>query len=323
MTRRLLEVRDLATHFFTRAGVVKAVDGVSFAVARRAGGRSRRRVRLGQVGDGLFDPRARRPSRPHRRRFDRLRGAGTHEARCRGAQGHPRPSHLDGVPGRDRDAEPGAVDRNPDAPRGTGARAPVGTGGAGAVPRHPGEGRHSGPGFALRRLSAPALRRHAPARRDRDRAAAPARPHYRGRAHDRARRLRPGSDHSRDARTRPQFRNLDDLDHPRPRDGLEPRRRHPRDVRGPGRRGWADPHHPEDAAPPLHARPSRQRPEPEPARGRASPDRRLDAVAPGPPEGLSVRAALPCGLAGLRGRPAVEFADGREIRCHHPQGLAA
>ena len=32
MTRRLLEVRDLATHFFTRAGVVKAVDGVSFTV---------------------------------------------------------------------------------------------------------------------------------------------------------------------------------------------------------------------------------------------------------------------------------------------------
>ena len=30
----LLEVRDLATHFFTKAGVVKAVDGVSFSLAR-------------------------------------------------------------------------------------------------------------------------------------------------------------------------------------------------------------------------------------------------------------------------------------------------
>ena len=32
MTAPLLEVRDLATHFFTRAGTVKAVDGVSFTL---------------------------------------------------------------------------------------------------------------------------------------------------------------------------------------------------------------------------------------------------------------------------------------------------
>ena len=36
MSAPLLEVRDLATHFFTRAGVVKAVDGVSFDVSRKA-----------------------------------------------------------------------------------------------------------------------------------------------------------------------------------------------------------------------------------------------------------------------------------------------
>ncbi len=34
MTTPTLEVRDLRTHFFTRAGVVKAVDGVSFTVGR-------------------------------------------------------------------------------------------------------------------------------------------------------------------------------------------------------------------------------------------------------------------------------------------------
>ena len=34
MTTFLLEVRDLATHFATKAGVVKAVDGVSFTVGR-------------------------------------------------------------------------------------------------------------------------------------------------------------------------------------------------------------------------------------------------------------------------------------------------
>ena len=30
----LLDVRDLKTHFFTREGVVHAVDGVSFSVDR-------------------------------------------------------------------------------------------------------------------------------------------------------------------------------------------------------------------------------------------------------------------------------------------------
>ena len=30
----LLEVNDLRTHFFTREGVVRAVDGISFAVER-------------------------------------------------------------------------------------------------------------------------------------------------------------------------------------------------------------------------------------------------------------------------------------------------
>jgi peptide/nickel transport system ATP-binding protein len=34
MTAALLEVRDLRTHFLTRAGVVKAVDGVTFSLAR-------------------------------------------------------------------------------------------------------------------------------------------------------------------------------------------------------------------------------------------------------------------------------------------------
>ena len=34
MAERLLEVKDLSTHFFTHAGVVKAVNGVSFTLDR-------------------------------------------------------------------------------------------------------------------------------------------------------------------------------------------------------------------------------------------------------------------------------------------------
>ena len=34
MAERLLEVTDLSTHFFTHAGVVKAVNGVSFTLDR-------------------------------------------------------------------------------------------------------------------------------------------------------------------------------------------------------------------------------------------------------------------------------------------------
>ena len=34
MSRPVLEVRDLATHFATRSGVLKAVDGVSFDLAQ-------------------------------------------------------------------------------------------------------------------------------------------------------------------------------------------------------------------------------------------------------------------------------------------------
>ena len=61
-----LEVVDLKTHFFTKAGVVRAVDGVSLSRCARRGAGPRRRVGLRQVGDRLLDPRPHRSAGPHR-----------------------------------------------------------------------------------------------------------------------------------------------------------------------------------------------------------------------------------------------------------------
>jgi oligopeptide transport system ATP-binding protein len=51
----LLTVTDLRTHFHTRNGVYRAVDGVSFSVERGETLGHRGRVRLGQVGHLLLD----------------------------------------------------------------------------------------------------------------------------------------------------------------------------------------------------------------------------------------------------------------------------
>ena len=110
-------------HFFTKAGVVKAVDDVSFARRARAHPRHRRRVGLGQVDDRLLDHGPGRRARAHRRRAHRARTARTSRAldEARLAQAARQP-HRDDLPGPDDDAEPGAAHRHADG-RG-GARAP-------------------------------------------------------------------------------------------------------------------------------------------------------------------------------------------------------
>ena len=80
------------------------------------------------------------------------------------------------------------------------------------------------PRACARVLSAPVLRRHAPADRDRHRARVPAVAADRGRADDRARRHRPGRDHRAARAPAPRARPRGDPDHARPRRDVDDRR---------------------------------------------------------------------------------------------------
>ena len=70
----VLEVDGLQTYLFTRLGVVKAVDDVSFRGATRRDAGDRRRIRLRQDDDGaVADAPGARSAGPHRRRLDQAR----------------------------------------------------------------------------------------------------------------------------------------------------------------------------------------------------------------------------------------------------------
>ena len=86
-------------------------------------------------------------------------------------------------------------------------------GGEGAHPRHAAPGRHRLAGAAHRRLSAPALRRHAPARDDRGQPDLRAAAADRGRADHRARRHRAGADPGTAARPQRDLEHGADADH--------------------------------------------------------------------------------------------------------------
>ena len=101
--------------------------------------------------------------------------------------------------------------------------------GDGALPAD--AGGHSLARRALRRLSGPALGRHAPARHDRHRLGLRPAPADGGRAHHRPRRHRAGPDPRPAGPAAARPRHGHDPGHPRPRRGGHPDRRDHRDVR--------------------------------------------------------------------------------------------
>ena len=73
-TETLLEVEGLTTYFFLRGGILKAVDGVSFALKPRETLAIVGEVRLRQVDDrALADAADPGPARQDRRRFGQAR----------------------------------------------------------------------------------------------------------------------------------------------------------------------------------------------------------------------------------------------------------
>ena len=97
-----------------------------------------------------------------------------------------------------------------------------------------GDGRHPVAGGATEGLSAPVLRRHAPAGGDRHRPAAPPGADYRRRADHGAGRHHPGADPVRGAASGARAGHGDDLDHPRSQRRRRPRRPGLCDVCRPG-----------------------------------------------------------------------------------------
>ena len=173
--------------------------------------------------------------------------------------------------------------------------------GAPARHRAPGDRRHTDGREAARRLSAPVLRRHAPARDDRHRALLQSAPADRRRGDDGARRHHPGADHRPGEAPDARARHVGDLDQPRPRRGRRPVRPRQRHVCRPRRRIGADPRAVPPAEPRLHAGPD----------GLDAARRRLRGAPPdadrGPaaqPDRSASRSARSCRAAAFRSPPA-------------------
>ena len=193
-TDALLVVEDLHTRFELERGVVQAVLGLQ--LLRRPGRDPghRRRVRLGQVGDGALDPAADPPAGPDRGRARAAGRGGPAGARRAGDDRRARPGDQHGFPGAVGRPQPGAVGRRADlggADRASGVEQGRG---ARACRRPPARRGNPGCRAALPGLPAPVERRHAAALHDRHRAGVRPQAADRRRAYHQPGRDDPGPD---------------------------------------------------------------------------------------------------------------------------------
>ena len=255
----LLEVENLQTHFRTPDGVNRAVDGVSFEVGQGEiagnGGRERlRQIRLRPIRScGLF------PEPPGRSRGrDPFSGRRPAEARRSCDARRPRQRHQHDLPGADDEPQSSAHHRPPARETIQLHRGARQERCREACRRDADAGRHRRAAAARARISAPAVRRHAPARDDRDGACLQSQAPDRRRADHRARRDHPGADPRPDARSQTARRRRHHPDHPRSRRRRRSRRARDGDVRGPQGRGGIGRRSVSHAAPSLHAGPARR-----------------------------------------------------------------
>ena len=302
--RPVLSVRNLQVEFASRRGTLRAIDGVSFDIAKGEV--------LGVVGESGAGKSRHRPgrdrpdrsARPHRRRRDPSVGPADRQSAAGGDAPHPGKTDRHDLPGSADQPQSALPGRRPDRRDDQNPSEPVRD--RRAQPRHrpARRGRHPRAGKAHRRLSARILRRHAPARghcaRDLRRAGAD----HRGRADHRARRLRAGADHLADqaARTRPRHRrDAGDPRHGRDRGDLRPRRG---DVFRPRRRDRPGAGRRAEPAASLCQGPDGRDPDACRRRQAAGADPRLDAAPVGDPAGLLVQSALRLCLRPLPRRAA-------------------
>ena len=262
-------------------------------------------IRRRQVDHRHCDHRPDRAARPHRRRRGAAARAAHRQSAARADAQDPRQADRHGVPGPADQPQSALPHRrtahrnHPDAFDLVGIAAGAAKGALAAR-----RSRHPGPRHAHRRLSAPVLRRHAPARGAGARARRRAGTGHRRRADHRARRLGAGADHRAvEAAVRAAWRRRD-ADHAR--HGRDRRDRRPRrgDVCGPHRRDRPGARRHQGAAASLHQGPDGLDPDADRRERPAGADSRLDAAPDRDPARLRLPSALPARLRPLPDVPA-------------------